>query len=77
MCDFFFFFSVFGPVFNPCCCPLEGSSHSSWSSEGQQGSINLYVNVKRDGQSGGGVYFGEFGVAELPARLVCQCAADS
>lgn len=29
-------------------------SHSSWSFEGQQGSINLYLNVKIDRQSGGG-----------------------
>lgn len=48
-------------MFKPCCCLLEGSSHSSCSSEGQWGSLNLYVNVKRDEQSGGGVYFGEFG----------------
>lgn len=56
-----FFFGGGGPVFKPCCCLLEGSSHSSCSSEGQRGSLNLYVNVKRDGQNGGGVYFREFG----------------
>lgn len=43
-----------------------------------QRSINLYLNVKIDGPSGGGgTYFGELGVAGLMAHLMCQSAAES